>query len=73
MANRDIRLIFVLNLKPNVMNIPDLFATPIRSRKVRKNVTAFQYSNGCINIDGMRYFEYSMTDAIKRWRQSNPK
>ena len=55
------------------MNIPDLFATPIRSRKVRKNVTAFQYSNGCININGMRYFEYSMTDAIKIWRQSNPK
>jgi hypothetical protein len=54
------------------MNIPDLFANPISSKKVRKNVTAFKYANGCININGMKYFEYSMTEAIQRWRKANP-
>ena len=54
------------------MDIPDLFSTPIRSKKVRKNITAYKYSNGCININGMKYFDYSMTDAIKRWRNANP-
>lgn len=53
------------------MNLPDLFETPIASRKVRKNVTAYKYRNGCININGEKFFFYSMTEAIKIWRSKN--
>lgn len=52
---------------------PDLFDNPIRSKQVRKGVTAYQYRNGCININGQKFFDYSMTDAIKLWRQNNKK
>lgn len=50
----------------------DLFETPIRQRKVRKNVIAYQYRNGVINIKGQKYVMYSMTDAIKKFRHSFP-
>lgn len=50
-------------------NLHDLFERPIRYKKVRKDVTAFQYRNGNVNIDGITYIFYSMTEAIKRWRQ----
>lgn len=50
----------------------DLFNTPIRSRKVRANITAYQYRNGVINIAGSQYVLYSMNDAIKLWRKNNP-
>ena len=46
----------------------DIFNRPIRKRKVRKDVTAYQYDNGVIVIDEYRYFGYSMTDAIKLFR-----
>jgi hypothetical protein len=49
----------------------DLFETPIASRKVRKDVTAYKYRNGCININGEKFFFYSMTEAIKIWRGKN--
>jgi hypothetical protein len=49
-------------------SMPDLFATPIRAKKIRKNVTAYQYENGCININGEKFFFYSMTEAIRIWR-----
>ena len=52
--------------------MPDMFSTPIASKKVRKYVTAYKYSNGVINISGMKYSFYSMNDAIKLWRKSNP-
>jgi hypothetical protein len=52
-------------------SMPDLFDSPIRAKKVRKNVTAYQYRNGCININGKKFFGYSMTEAIKKWRQEN--
>ena len=50
----------------------DLFNTPIKQKKVRNDVTAYQYSNGVINIDGNKYLEYSMTDAIKKFRNDFP-
>lgn len=55
------------------MNTPDLFDTPIASKKVRKDVTAYRYRNGTININGEKFIFYSMTDAIKLWRQKNKK
>lgn len=50
----------------------DLFATPISKTKVRKGVYAYKYHNGCINIEGEKFFDYSVTDAIKIWRSKNP-
>lgn len=50
-----------------------LFSTPIRKRKVRNNIYAYQYKNGVININGQKYLEYSLTDAIKAWRSKNQK
>ena len=52
--------------------LPDLFDTPIRQRKVRNGIYAYQYRNGVININGTKYMEYSMTEAIKKWRSQNP-
>ena len=49
----------------------DLFDKPIYERKVRKGIMAYQYRNGVININGQKYLEYSMTEAIKRWRNQN--
>jgi len=49
----------------------DLFETPIRARKVRKNVTAYKYPNGVININGEKYQFYSMNEAIKIWRSKH--
>lgn len=50
---------------------PDLFATPILARKVRKGITAYKYPNGTININGEKFIFYSMTEAIKKWRNKN--
>jgi hypothetical protein len=52
-------------------NLPDLFETPISQRKVRKDVTAYRYRNGVINIQGDKYILYSMKDAISLWRKKN--
>ncbi len=49
----------------------DLFTTPIASKKVRNGVYAYKYPNGCINIEGTKYFMYSLTAAIKMWRHKN--
>tara|TARA_R110000868_G_scaffold78393_1_gene223759 strand:+ start:579 stop:737 length:159 start_codon:yes stop_codon:yes gene_type:complete len=49
----------------------DLFETPIRARKVRNGIYAYQYRNGTINIAGIKYLEYSLTDAIKAYRKTN--
>lgn len=46
----------------------DLFDDPIRTKKVRNGVTAYQYRNGTINIDGKKYVMYSMTEAIRKFR-----
>lgn len=49
-----------------------LFDSPIKSKKVRKGITAHQYKNGTININGIKYIDYSMTEAIKRFRKNYP-
>jgi hypothetical protein len=51
----------------------DLFASPIRSGKIRKGVWYHQYSNGNINIMGELYVMYSIKDAVKKWRNKNKK
>lgn len=51
----------------------DLFDTPVKQRPVRKGVSAYLYRNGTINIEGTKFVMYSMTEAIKVWRQQNPK
>ena len=49
----------------------DLFETPIRKRKVRNGIYAYQYRNGTININGTKFLMYTMADAIKAWRKAN--
>lgn len=50
-----------------------LNGTPIvAEKKVRKNVIAYKFRSGIVEINGMRYFFYSMTQAIKKWRKDNP-
>lgn len=49
-----------------------MFETPIAQRKVRKDVWAYKYRNGTINIAGMKYIYYSFAEAIMRWRKKNP-
>lgn len=50
-----------------------LNGTPIvAQKKVRKNVIAYKFRSGVVEINGMRYFFYSMTQAIKKWRKDNP-
>lgn len=48
--------------------ITDLFDQPLRKVKVRNDVYAYQYRSGIINIDGQKFCFYSMTEAIKRYR-----
>jgi len=45
-----------------------LFSTPTSKVKVRNGVHAYKYPNGCININGEKYFSYSIKAAIKHWR-----
>jgi hypothetical protein len=49
----------------------DLFSSPISKTKVRNGIYAYKYANGCININGTKYFDYSIKDAIKMWRSNN--
>ena len=49
----------------------DLFETPIRKRKVRNGIYAYQYRNGTINIGGTKYLFYTISDTIKAWRKAN--
>lgn len=53
------------------LNTPCLFDSPISAIKVRKNITAYRYRNGTINIAGQKYLEYTMKEAIYLWRKSN--
>lgn len=55
------------------MSNVDLFENPIRSKKVRDGIYAHQYRNGCVNIDGQKYFGFSMTEAIYQYRLKFPK
>jgi hypothetical protein len=49
----------------------DMFSTPLSKTKVRNGLYAYKYRNGCINIAGQKYFDYSVRDAIKLFRQKN--
>lgn len=50
-----------------------LNATPIvAEKKVRNGVTAYKFRSGVVEIKGIRYIFYSMTDAIAKWRRDNP-
>ena len=49
----------------------DIFSTPIKAVKVRNGIYAYKYANGCININGSKYFDYSIRDAVKMWRRKN--
>jgi hypothetical protein len=51
----------------------DLFDTPLKKVKVRNGIFAYKYRNGTININGTKFLFYSMKDAIKKWRNNNPK
>lgn len=51
----------------------DLFEKPTNSKKVRDGLYAYQYINGCVNIDGQKYYGFSMTGAIYQHRQKFPK
>lgn len=50
----------------------NLFETPIREKEVRKNIIAYQYRNGTININGQKYCMYSMSEAIRQFRKNFP-
>lgn len=50
-----------------------MFEEPIQSKKVRNGVFAYKYPNGVINIEGIQYYFYSMTDAINTHRRKYPK
>jgi len=53
-------------------NLPDLFVTPVKEKKVRNGITAYQYRNGTISIDGHKYLMYSMTEAVNLYRKQFP-
>lgn len=44
----------------------------IKTKQVRKDVFAYQYANGVIEICGKKYLCHSMTSAIKEFREDNP-
>lgn len=50
----------------------NLFDAPVKSKKVRKNITAHLYRTGIININGDKFSGYSLTQAIKIFRKNNP-
>lgn len=56
----------------NYTIMTDLFNNPISKTKVRNNIFAYKYANGCINIEGQKYFDYSIKEAVKLWRSKNP-
>ena len=49
----------------------DLFDTPIKAKKVKAGIYAYQYRNGTINIDGTKFLFHSMTSAISAYRKAN--
>jgi hypothetical protein len=48
-----------------------IFEEPIRVKKVKNNVYAYQYRNGVVNIEGVKYVMHSMTSAINTYRKTN--
>lgn len=50
---------------------PFIGETIVKSKYINKNATAYQYATGVVQINEMRYMGYSITDAIRKYRQSN--
>jgi hypothetical protein len=50
----------------------DLFSAPIRTKKVRNGIYAYQYNNGNVNIGGQLYSMYSLTDAVAKYKRDFP-
>jgi hypothetical protein len=48
-----------------------LFEEPISKTKIRKDIYAYKYRNGCININSEKFFFYTIKEAIKLWRSKN--
>lgn len=46
-----------------------MFSNPIKSKRVNKDITAYQYPNGTVNIDGKKYLFYTLNEAIKKYKQ----
>ena len=44
----------------------------VAEKKIRNGVTAYKFRSGVVEIKGMRYMFYSMTQAIAKWRRDNP-
>ncbi len=66
-----INRIKTINKKPYKMI--DLFNNPISKTKVRNGIFAYKYANGCININGQKFFDYSIKEAIKIWKSKQKK
>lgn len=49
-----------------------LFESPVRIKKVRNNVYAYQYRSGTIIINNSKYVMHSMTSAIALFRRQFP-
>lgn len=48
----------------------DLFENPIKVKKVKSGIYAYQYRNGTININGIKFSMHSMTSAIRIFRKN---
>jgi hypothetical protein len=49
-----------------------LNSKPIAKIKVRNGIFAYKYAHRHIIIEGMEYIDYSITEAISKWRSENP-
>lgn len=51
----------------------NLFEPPIRIVEIRKGERAHIYRNGCINISGIQYHGYSLTEAKRAHARKYPR
>ena len=51
----------------------NLFEPPIKNVNIRKGEHASIYRNGCINISGIQYHGYSLTEAVRVHRRKYPR
>lgn len=45
---------------------------PIKSGKIRNGVYWYKYYNGNIVIEGMTYMDYTIKEAVNKWRKLHP-
>lgn len=48
-----------------------LFDTPTSKTKVRNGIFAYRYRNGLVLIDNKRYYDYTIKEAIAKFRREN--